>query len=102
MIYKQRIQKILDTVKKLNLPTAHQRVNAAIPLMDGDYMIKISKKNNWWMGENSPNKYLGMLSFLIGLELTKRKEAAKFKKEELPEVIAKLNNLKGFKLVKIK
>jgi hypothetical protein len=30
-----------------------------------------------------------------------RREAARFKKEELPEVIKRLNNLKYLKLVKI-
>jgi hypothetical protein len=101
MIYKERMQKILDAVKERNLSTAHQRVMATLPLLEGEYMIKVAKSNKYmYYGEG--NQYLGYLTFFVGLEFTRRREAARFKREELPEVIKRLNNLKGFKLIKIK
>lgn len=101
MKYIDRMQKIIDSVKELNLPTAHQRTLAILPQLEGEYMIKIAK-NNPWYGVGSSNQYLGFLTFFVGIEITNRKNAARFKREELPEVIARLNNLKGLKLVKVK
>lgn len=101
MKYLERMQRILDSVKELNLPTAHQRTLAILPQLEGEYMIKLAK-NNPWYGAGSSNQYLGFLTFFVGIELTRRKNAARFKREELPEVISRLNNLKGLKLVKVK
>jgi hypothetical protein len=101
MIYEKRMRKILDAVKERKLPTAHQRVMATLPLLEGEYMIKVAKSNKYmYCGED--NQYLGYLTFFVGLEFTRRRSAARFKREELPEVIKRLNNLKGFKLIKIK
>lgn len=100
MKYTDRMQSILDHVKSLNLSSPHKRVLATLPLLEGRYMIKLAKSNSW--SSLDGNQYLGFLTFFVGLEFTRRKEAARFKKEELPEVIQRLNNLKGYKLVKIK
>jgi hypothetical protein len=101
MIYKERMQKVFDVVKEMNLSTAHQRVMATLPLLEGEYIIKVAKSNkHMYCGES--NQYLGCLTFFAGIESTKRCEAARFKRQELPEVIKRLNNLKGFKLIKIK
>jgi hypothetical protein len=101
MIYKERMQKVFDVVKEMNLSTAHQRVMATLPLLEGEYIIKVAKSNKYmYYGES--NQYLGCLTFFAGIECTRRCQAARFKREELPEVIKRLNNLKGFKLIKIK
>ena len=95
------MQKVFDVVKEMNLSTAHQRVMATLPLLEGEYIIKVAKSNkHMYCGES--NQYLGCLTFFAGIESTKRCEAARFKRQELPEVIKRLNNLKGFKLIKIK
>jgi hypothetical protein len=101
MKYIERMKKVYDDVKSLNLPTAHQRVEYILTQLEGEYMIKISKSNPWYMGSTDSNQYLGIGTFFYGLELTKRKEAVRFKREELPEVIKRLHNLKKLKLVKI-
>ena len=101
MKYIDRMQKNLDSVKEQNLPTAHQRVKAMLPLLEGEYMIKIAKNNPWYMGCADGNQYLGYLTFFAGIEMSCRKKAARFKKEELSEVIKRLYNLKYLKLVKI-
>lgn len=62
-------------------------------------MIKAAKNGPYYCGED--NLYLSILSFIGGLEFARRNKAAWFKREELPEVIARLGNLRGFKLVKI-
>lgn len=100
-MYKERMRKTLDLVGEMNLPTTRQRTKTILPLLQGEYMIKVAK-NNKQLYYGDKHQYLGFLSFFVGLEFTKRKEAALFKKEELPQVIEHLNNLKGFKLVKIK
>jgi hypothetical protein len=101
MKYIDRMQKNLDSVKEQNLLTAHQRVKAMLPLLEGEYMIKLAKNNPWYMGCADSNQYLGYLTFFVGIEMSCRREAARFKKEELPEVIKRLYNLKYLKLVKI-
>ena len=50
MKYIDRMQKNLDSVKEQNLLTAHQRVKAMLPLLEGEYMIKLAKNNPWYMG----------------------------------------------------
>ena len=92
------MQGVLDHVKSLNLSSAHKSALATIPLLEGEYLIKLAKKHPW--AGLQGHQYLGFLTFFVGLEFTKRKEAARFKKEELPEVIDRLNGLVGYKLVK--
>lgn len=101
MKYIERMTKVYDDVKSLNLPTANKRVEAILHRLEGEYMIKISKSNPWWGSSNDSNQYLGTGTFFYGLEFTNRKEATRFKREELPEVIKRLHNLKKLKLVKI-
>lgn len=93
------MQGILNHVQSLNLSSAHKRTLAILPFLEGEYLIKLAKSHPW--AGLQGHQYLGFLTFFVGLEFTKRKEAARFKKEELPEVIQRLNNLKGYKLVKI-
>lgn len=101
MKYLERMRKILDSVKELNLPTAHQRTLAILPQLEGEYMIKLSRKHPHYCGMDT--QYLSFVNKFDGwLYYTRRKNAARFKREELPEVISRLNNLKGLKLVKVK
>lgn len=102
MKYIERMQKILDLVKEQNLPTASQRSNTIVSLLEGEYMIKLANNHPWYTDSTSGTQYLGFLTFFAGIEMTRRCRAARFKKEELPEVIARLHNLKYFKLIKIK
>lgn len=101
MKYLERMQKILDFVKELNLPTAHQRTSAILSQLEGEYMIKLTRKHPHYCGIDT--QYLSFVNKFDGWSsYTRRKNAARFKREELPEVIARLNNLKGLKLVKVK
>lgn len=100
MKYIERMQKILDSVKEQNLPTPSQRTNAVISLLEGEYMIKLARNHPWYTDSTSSTQYLGFLTFFGGIEMVRRRRAARFKKEELPEVIARLHNLKYYKLVK--
>lgn len=102
MKYIERMQKILDSVKEQNLPTVGQRVKAIISLLDGEYMIKLAKNHPSYIEPSQHlGQYIGFMTFFVGIEITCRREAARFKKEELPEVIVRLGNLKYYKLIKI-
>ena len=95
------MRKIFDFVKEQNLPMAHQRRLVMQSLINGQYLIKVSKKHGYYYRGGS-NQYLGPLTFFAGIEFTNRKEAIRFTREELPEVIDQLQQLKRFKLVKLK
>lgn len=99
MKYVERMQKILDELEQANLPATKVRTKFILDRLQGEYIIKTSKKGKYYIEDT---QYLGFLTFIVGLEFGKRKSAAKFKKEELPEVIKKLNGLKHFKLIKLK
>lgn len=96
MKYLNRFQPRFEECKKF--PTVNQRVKYCLSKREGEYLIKAAKNGPHYCGQS--NLYLCIGTFLYGLEFGRRKSAAWFKKEELTEVIARLNNLKGFQLVK--
>lgn len=100
MKYIERITAHLHAVGKLKLPTAHQRIQAlfkAIDCPDAIYMVKLGKKHPWYSADS---RYIQHDTFISGLVFGDRAGAARFTRDELPEVIKRLHNLKGYSLIK--
>lgn len=96
MKYSERIKQDFDTVKSLELKTAHTRYEALKSRRQGEYLIKVSRNNKWHgLGVD----YIQADSFLgYGVAFGRRSDAAWFKKEELKEILDKIG--KGFMVVK--
>lgn len=92
---------VIGGVRQMDLSNAHQISSKVIELRErGEYMVKLGKRHPWyWDGKF---QYLHYDSFLIGLSFGTRKNAAEFKRDEIPDVIQRLNGLKNYSLIKIK